>query len=163
MRKSNKGDLYVGRASAHLHVPHVKCQDVAADEDAFKQTQAAERQRQAHMRKVQETINRTREQNARKKMGGIQSREWDSDKKTDGWSTTEKPEASSVSTTRANTGDRSEEPEASLASHVKPRGDKRGRGFRGRGRGRGGRGRGDNAPTNNTGDAAAADSPQEGK
>ncbi|KAF8503716.1 hypothetical protein F5888DRAFT_1664399 [Russula emetica] len=132
--------------------------DVAADEDAFKQTQAAERQRQAQIRKVQETINRTREQNARKKLGGIQSREWDSDKKTEGWSTTEKPEApSSASTTRTNTGDRSEEPEASEASPasptVKPRGDKRGRGFRGRGRGRGsGRGRGDKAPTNNIGD-----------
>jgi len=58
--------------------------DVAADEDAFKQTQAAERQRQAKMRKVQETINRTREQNARRKLGGIQSREWDSDKKNRG-------------------------------------------------------------------------------
>jgi hypothetical protein len=155
MRKSNKGDLYVGRASAlHLHMPHVKYQDVAADEDAFKQTQAAERQRQAHMRKVQETINRTREQNARKKLGGTQSREWDSDKKAEGWSTTEKkPEAPSVSTTRTNTGDRGEEPEASPTSPtVKPRGDKRGRGFRGRGRGRGGRGRGDKAPTNDIGD-----------
>lgn len=165
MRKSNKGDLYVGRASVNLHIPHVKCQDVAADEDAFKQTQAAERQRQAHMRKVQETINRTREQNARKKLGGIQSREWDSDKKTEGWSTTEKPEASSISTTRTNTGDRSEEPEASPASPVKPRGDKRGRGFRGRGRGRGGRGRGDKAPTSNIGgDTADAPlEPEEGK
>ena len=163
MRKSNKGDLYVGRASAlHLHVPHVKCQDVAADEDAFKQTQAAERQRQAHMRKVQETINRTREQNARKKLGGIQSREWDSDKKTEGWSTTEKPEAS-VSTTRTNTGDRSEEPDSPASPTVKPRGDKRGRGFRGRGRGRGGRGRGDKAPTNNVGDTPTPVEPEEGK
>ena len=167
MRKSNKGDLYVGRASAlHLHMPHIKCQDVAADEDAFKQTQAAERQRQAHMRKVQETINRTREQNARKKLGGIQSREWDSDKKTEGWSTTEKIEGS-VSTTRTNTGDRTEEPEATPGSPtVKPRGDKRGRGPRGRGsgsgRGRGGRGRGDKAPTNNNvGDTPVE--PEEGK
>ena len=164
MRKSNKGDLYVGLASAlHLHIPHVKCQDVAADEDAFKQTQAAERQRQAQMRKVQETINRTREQNARKKLGGIQTREWDSDKKTEGWSTTEKPEApSSVSTTRTNTGVRSQEPEASPAPAsptVKLRGDKRGRGFRARGRGRG-RGRGgDKAPTNNIG-GPALDEPE---
>jgi len=153
MKKSNKGDLYVGRASAlHLHMPHVKCQDVAADEDAFKQTQAAERQRQAEMRKVQDTINRTREQNVRRKMNKIQSREWDSDKKTEGWPTTEKPEApSSVSTTRTNTGDQSEEPEASPS--VKPRGDtKRGRGFGRRGRGGRGRGRGDRAPTNDIGD-----------
>jgi hypothetical protein len=138
-------------------MPHVKYQDVAADEDAFKQTQVAERQRQAHMRKVQETINRTREQNARKKLGGFQSREWDSDKKTEGWSTTEKqPEAPSVSTTRTDAGDRSEEPEASpTSSTVKPRGDKRGRGFRGvrGGRSRGGRGR---ASTNNL-------EPEEGK
>jgi hypothetical protein len=154
MRKSNKGDLYVGRASAlHLHVPHVKCQDVAADEDAFKQTQAAERQRQAEMRKVQDTINRTREQNVRRKMNKIQSREWDSDKKTEGWSTTEKPEApSSVSTTRTNTGDQSEEPEASPT--VRQRGDtRRGRGFGRRGRGGRGRGRGDKPPTNDIGDS----------
>src|SRR6266403_729937 len=155
MRKSNKGDLYVGRGSAlHLHMPHVKCQDVAADEDAFKQTQAAERQRQAQMRKVQESINRTREQNARRKMGGIQSREWDSDKKTEGWSTTEKAEASSsVSTAQTNARDRSEEPEASPT--VKPRGDTR-RGRRGFGRPRRDRGgRGDRAPTNNTGEPPA--------
>jgi hypothetical protein len=172
MRKSNKGDLYVGRASTlHPHMPHVKCQDVAADEDAFKQTQAAERQRQAHMRKVQETINRTREQNARRKLGGIQSREWDSDKKAEGWSATEQPGApSSVSTTRTNTGGRSEEPEASEASPasptVKPRGDRRGRDFRGRGRGRGsgrGRGRGDKAPTNNIGDPPEPEKAEEGK
>ncbi|KAI9446607.1 hypothetical protein H4582DRAFT_584008 [Lactarius indigo] len=46
--------------------------DVAADENAFKQTQAAERQRQAQIRKVQETVNRTREQNAQRKMDKIQ-------------------------------------------------------------------------------------------
>jgi hypothetical protein len=146
MRKSNKGDLYVGRAFAlHLHMPYAKCQDVAADEDAFKQTQAAERQRQAHMRKVQETVNRTREQSARRKLDRIQSREWDSDKKAEGWSTTksttEKPEApSSISTTQANTGDQSEEAEASPTVKSHPdtkRGRGRGRHGRGRGRGRG--------------------------
>ena len=159
MRKSNKGDLYVGCASAlHLHIPHIKCQDVAADEDAFKQTQAAERQRQAQMRKGQESINHTREHYARRKLGKIHSREWDSDKKTESWSTTAKPEApSSVSTTRTNTGDRTEEPEASPAPAsppVKPRGVKRGGGYRVRGTGRrvgGGRG-GDKAPMNNIGD-----------
>ena len=146
MRKSNKGDLYVGRAFV-LHLPHAKYQDVAADEDAFKQTQAAERQRQAHMRKVQETVNRTREQSARRKMDRIQSREWDSDKKGEGWSKTEKPEAPSpVSTTRTNTGDQTEEAEASptVKSHADT---KRGRGGRGGRRGRGrGRGRGDKGP-----------------
>lgn len=131
-------------------MPHAKCQDVAADEDAFKQTQAAERQRQAHMRKVQETVNRTREQTARRKLDRIQSREWDSDKKSEGWSATEKPAAPpSVSTTQTNTGDQSEDAEASPASPTaKPgadtkRGRGRGRGGRG-GRGRRGRGRGDN-------------------
>jgi hypothetical protein len=127
--------------------------DVAADEDAFKQTQAAERQRQAHMRKVQDTVNRTREQSARRKLDRIQSREWDSDKKPEKWSTAEKPEAgSSVSTTRTNTtntGDQNEETEAPPTE--KPRADTkrgrgRGRGGRGRGRGRG-RGGGDRAPT----------------
>jgi hypothetical protein len=100
------------------------------------------------MRKVQDTVNRTREQVARRKMDKIQSREWDSDKKAEGWSTTEKSEAPpSDSTTRTNTGDRGEEAEASPT--VKPRGDtKRGMalGRRERGRRRG-RGRGDKAPT----------------
>ncbi|KAI0256538.1 hypothetical protein BJV78DRAFT_1165132 [Lactifluus subvellereus] len=118
--------------------------DVAADEDAFKQTQAAERQRQAHMRKVQETVNRTREQNARRKMDKIQSREWDSEKKAEGWSTSTKaaqPEATpSVSTTGINTGEQGAETGASAT--VKQRENtNRGRGAppgrRGRGRGRG--------------------------
>jgi len=122
--------------SSCICMPHAKCQDVAADEDAFKQTQAAERQRQAQIRKVQDTVNRTREQSARRKMDRIQTREWDSDKKAEGWSTTEKPEAPSVSTTRTNIGDGSEEAEASPT--VKSRGDTR----RGRGPGRRGRGRG---------------------
>jgi hypothetical protein len=114
-------------------------QDVAADEDAFKQTQAAERQRQAQMRKVQETVDRTREQNARRKLDKFQSREWDSDKKAEGWPTTaakpegtEQPAApSSASITRTNTGDA----ETEAPPTARPRG--RGLGRRGRGRGRG--------------------------
>jgi len=112
--------------------------DVAADEDAFKQTQAAERQRQAHMRKVQETVDRTREQNARRKLDKFQSREWDSDKKAEGWPSTAKPDGteqpaapSSASITRTNTGDA----ETDAPPTAKPRG--RGLGRRGRGRGRG--------------------------
>lgn len=116
-------------------------QDVAADEDAFKQTQAAERQRQAQIRKVQETVNRTREQSARRKLDKIQSREWDSDKKAEGWSTNAKAEqpmaVSSDSTTRTNTGDVDAGAEASPTA--KPREG----GNRGRGRGSGRRGRGD--------------------
>ncbi|EGN96033.1 hypothetical protein SERLA73DRAFT_185526 [Serpula lacrymans var. lacrymans S7.3] len=54
--------------------------DVQADEEAFKKTQEAERIRQVHNREVQEHVDRTREQNARKKMDKVQSREWDSGK-----------------------------------------------------------------------------------
>ena len=131
------------------------CQDVAADEDAFKQTQASERLRQAQIRKVQDTVDRTREQSARRKMDKIQSREWDSEKKAEGWPTTTKPERpgqpaipTSDSTTRDNPGDHGTEAEASPA--VKPREDtNRGRGSGRRGRGRGrrrGQGR-DKAPS----------------
>lgn len=55
-----------------------------ADEDAFRQTQEAERVRQAQTRKVQEGVDRTREQNARRKMEKMGSREWDSGKPTGG-------------------------------------------------------------------------------
>ncbi|KAI0273864.1 hypothetical protein BC834DRAFT_840624 [Gloeopeniophorella convolvens] len=120
--------------------------DVEADEDAFKQTQAAERLRQVKMRKVQETVDRTREQNARRKMDKIQSREWDSEKKADGWpisskhdqriSTTVVPSAS----TQAGEGT-TDTSETSPPS--KQREDAgRGRGVGGRGRSRG-RGRGE--------------------
>lgn len=125
-----------------LTLPHTKFQDVAADEDAFKQTQAAERQRQAQMRKVQETVNRTREQSARRKLDKIQSREWDSDKKAERWQMAVKPEQpttqSSASTTRTSSGDGNAEAETSPT--VRPREERnrgRGSGRRGRGRGRG--------------------------
>lgn len=59
--------------------------DVQADEDAFKKTQQAERIKQAKARKVQETVDRTREQNAKRKMEKMQSREWDSGKKGGDW------------------------------------------------------------------------------
>lgn len=51
-------------------------QDVIADEDAFKKTQEFERIKQEKIRKEQEHVNRTREQNARRKMDKISSREW---------------------------------------------------------------------------------------
>jgi hypothetical protein len=56
---------------------------VKADEDAFRQTQEADRVRQAQTRRVQEGVDRTREQNARRKMEKMGSREWDSGKPTD--------------------------------------------------------------------------------
>ncbi|KDQ60553.1 hypothetical protein JAAARDRAFT_552661 [Jaapia argillacea MUCL 33604] len=80
--------------------------DVQADEEAFKKTQEAERAKLAQSRKVQEHINRTREQNAQRKMDKIQSREWDSGKKTNEWKHA-KPageESSTQSPTRANRG-----------------------------------------------------------
>lgn len=104
----------------------------------------AERQRQAQIRKVQETVDRTREQSARRKMDKIQSREWDSDKKAERWQTAVNPQQpttqSSASTTRTNSGDGDAEAETSPT--VRPREERnRGRGGR-RGRGRG-RGRGE--------------------
>ncbi|KAF9002018.1 hypothetical protein BDQ17DRAFT_1357935 [Cyathus striatus] len=59
--------------------------DVQADEDAFRQTQQVERAKMAQNRKVQENVDRTREQNAKRKMDKIQSREWDSGKPASNW------------------------------------------------------------------------------
>ena len=53
-----------------------------ADEAAFRKTQESERAKLAQIRKVQENVDRTREQNAKRKMDKIQSREWDSGKPT---------------------------------------------------------------------------------
>jgi hypothetical protein len=55
---------------------------VQADEAAFRKTQESERAKLAQIRKVQENVDRTREQNAKRKMDKIQSREWDSGKPT---------------------------------------------------------------------------------
>lgn len=105
---------------------HVLLQDVIADEDAFKQTQESERQRLAKIRQEQEQVNRTRDQNAQRKMAKVESREWD-------------------------TGKRSTRPPAesdgpAVESPGRGRGGGRGgpSSFRGRGRGRG---RGEGAPT----------------
>lgn len=59
----------------------LESQDVDADERAFKESQEAERQRQAKTRKVQDSIDRAREQNAQRKMAKVQNREWDFGKK----------------------------------------------------------------------------------
>jgi len=56
--------------------------DVEADEEAFRKTEQEERIKRVQTRKVQETVNRAREQNARRKLDKIQSREWDSGKPT---------------------------------------------------------------------------------
>lgn len=46
-------------------------QDVKRDEEEFKKTQEAERLKQAKNKKVQENINKAREQNARRKMDKV--------------------------------------------------------------------------------------------
>ncbi|TFK42835.1 hypothetical protein BDQ12DRAFT_732436 [Crucibulum laeve] len=115
--------------------------NVEADEEAFRQTQESERAKHTHNRKVQESIDRAREQNAKRKMEKIQSREWDSGKparsdwksqpKTDGTKEGElKPiESIQISEVVNNAGNNNSD------------GWTRGgplRGGRGRGRGRGG-------------------------
>lgn len=104
--------------------------DVQADEDAFRKTQESERIKQAHVRKVQENIDRTREQNAKRKMDKIQSREWDSGKTTGEWKKKSTP-------ADGDTNETSVSPTASSPSGDGGRGGGRGRG-RGRSRGRGG-------------------------
>ncbi|KII88861.1 hypothetical protein PLICRDRAFT_40506 [Plicaturopsis crispa FD-325 SS-3] len=115
--------------------------DVKADEDAFKKTQESERLKQAKIRKEQENVDRTREQNARRKMDKVQSREWDSGKATGDWKQARRP-----------AGD--DEGAAGAPASSLPPTEQQGGGFRGgrgngnRGRGRG-RGRGSfNAPSN---------------
>jgi hypothetical protein len=54
--------------------------DVQADKDAFEKSQTQERIKLAQSRKIQEQVDRTREQNARRKMEKVQMREWDSGK-----------------------------------------------------------------------------------
>jgi hypothetical protein len=58
---------------------------VIADEDAFKRAEESDRVKQEKIRKEQENVDWTREQNARRKMDNIQSREWDSGKPSVDW------------------------------------------------------------------------------
>ncbi|KAG1778667.1 hypothetical protein EV702DRAFT_967787 [Suillus placidus] len=105
--------------------------DVQADEDAFKKTQEADRVRQAYQRKVQEGVDRTREQNARRKLDKIQNREWDSGKSPGDWKQARNPAPADGSAAV---------PSSSPPEHRGGRGRGTGRGgpSRGRGRGRGG-------------------------
>ncbi|KAJ7074399.1 hypothetical protein C8F01DRAFT_1043575 [Mycena amicta] len=129
--------------------------DVQADEDAFKKTQESERARLAKIRKVQEGVDRTREQNAKRKLDKMQNREWDSGKPVGGgdqWKQrANKPEGQAPKDDAPSPEQITEESskEASKASSppssdgggwvrgAGPRGSPRGRGGRGRGRGRG--------------------------
>jgi len=51
--------------------------DVEADAEAFRQTQEMERAKLAQNKRVQEDVNRVRDQNAKRKLDKAQSREWD--------------------------------------------------------------------------------------
>ncbi|KAF7322744.1 hypothetical protein HMN09_00053300 [Mycena chlorophos] len=135
--------------------------DVQADEEAFKKTQETERARLASIRKVQEGVDRTREQNAKRKLDKMQNREWDSGKSTGGaeWkqrtnkaenkkdeAAAETPKKEKALDAAADDAASKESPKAGSASTNDsgnwvrgggPRGSPRGRGGRGQGRGRG--------------------------
>lgn len=87
--------------------------------------------RQAHQRKVQEGVDRTREQNAQRKLNKIQNREWDSGKSPGDWKQARNP---------APVDGSAAAPSSSSSEHRGGRGRGSGRGgpSRGRGRGRGG-------------------------
>ncbi|OCH95212.1 hypothetical protein OBBRIDRAFT_800628 [Obba rivulosa] len=115
--------------------------NVIADEEAFKKSQEEERAKAEEIKKVQEHVDRTREQNARRKLDKIQNREWDSGKQTeDGWKPAERVEEH-LNPVRSEW---SERPPRESGIRGAVRGERRGEreGERGRGRGRGGRGRG---------------------
>ncbi|KZT03455.1 uncharacterized protein LAESUDRAFT_704804 [Laetiporus sulphureus 93-53] len=97
--------------------------DVQKDEEAFRKTQEAERIKATKTKKVQENIDRTREQNARRKLEKIQSREWDSGKQGREWNKTRSPDQEMNGAPRASIG---------------IRGGFRGGSGRGRGHGHGG-------------------------
>ncbi|KAJ6606640.1 hypothetical protein DFH09DRAFT_1017753 [Mycena vulgaris] len=124
------GGFAVTRAS------YCEPKDVQADEEAFKKTQETERVKLAQIRKVQEGVDRTREQNAKRKLDKMQSREWDSGKPAGGgdW----KQRQSSKPDTPAD--DKTGKEDTTSNPSSPPTGSPRatGRGGRGRGRGRGG-------------------------
>ncbi|KAI9056654.1 hypothetical protein FKP32DRAFT_1598925 [Trametes sanguinea] len=101
--------------------------DVQADEEEYKKTQAAERAKLAKMKKVQENVDKAREQNARRKMDKIQAREWDSGKPARDWKQPKKAG-------EENTEDGDKKPAQSIGIRGAVRGGRGG----GRGRGRGG-------------------------
>ncbi|KAH0584171.1 hypothetical protein H2248_009728 [Termitomyces sp. 'cryptogamus'] len=117
--------------------------DVQADEEAFRKTQEAERAKHAQNRKVQEGVDRTREQNAKRKMDKIQSREWDSGKPAGDWKQQSKKGESTVLQVAAEGASKPDTPAPTVAPASPPRdsgnwvrGSPRS-GARGRGRGRG--------------------------
>ncbi|CAL1703879.1 unnamed protein product [Somion occarium] len=122
-------------------------EDVKKDEDEFKKMQEAERQKAAKTKKVQEHINRTREQNARRKLDKIQNREWDAGKPGGSWK-------DSKSSTENGEADANRPPAAKIGIRGVVRG-----GGAGRGRGRGAPPERNTAPAENTETAAGPTSP----
>ncbi|KAJ7771865.1 hypothetical protein B0H16DRAFT_1410508 [Mycena metata] len=143
--------------------------DVEADELAFKKTQESERVKQEKIRKVQEGVDRTREQNAKRKLDKMQSREWDSGKPAGGGDWKQRQSAKSRPIP-PSTPSSPPSVEGGWTRGGSPRGSPRARGGagRGRGRGRGGATGGpseratetDPKPSTPPADAAAAPQPE---
>ncbi|XP_006458330.1 hypothetical protein AGABI2DRAFT_190668 [Agaricus bisporus var. bisporus H97] len=118
--------------------------DVAADEAAFKQAQESERQKMERTKKIQDNVDKSREQNIKRKMDKMQNREWDSGKPS--WKN--QPRKNSETTNAPAAGEESQSPVlSSPRSPTAPQQSGSGsgnwvRGGRGRGRGRGRGGRG---------------------
>ena len=137
---------------------HAKCstfKDVQADEAAFKKTQQVEAEKRARTKKVQEDINRAREQNALRKMNKLEGREWDVGKNAGD----RRPPGPTPSTNREEgfSAPQGFAPTPLTPESSGPRGGGRGSG-RGRGRGRG-RGGGPDANRQAGAAAAAVDKP----
>ncbi|KAI1790714.1 hypothetical protein LXA43DRAFT_1014676 [Ganoderma leucocontextum] len=105
--------------------------DVQADEDEYKKKQEVDRAKLAKQKKVQESVDQAREQNARRKMDKIQGREWDSGKPAREWN---KPRRTDEETGE----DEEKKQQSSIGIRGAVRGGGRARGGGGRGRGRGG-------------------------
>ncbi|KAK7043793.1 hypothetical protein VNI00_008405 [Paramarasmius palmivorus] len=110
--------------------------DVQADEDAFRQTQEIEKVKQAQNRKVQDNVDKAREQNAKRKMDKIQSREWDSGKTGPEWKG-RKAEKTAAPTSEVAAESEEVQPRDSGQWTRGGRGARTGRGGRGAGRGAG--------------------------
>ncbi|PFH45271.1 hypothetical protein AMATHDRAFT_44182 [Amanita thiersii Skay4041] len=74
--------------------------DVQADEEAFRKTQEEERIRRVNTRKVQESVDHAREQNAKRKLDKMLTREWDSGKAYEHLDTKEKAIRDNTSVSR---------------------------------------------------------------
>ncbi|KAF7295180.1 hypothetical protein MIND_01056800 [Mycena indigotica] len=121
--------------------------DVQADEEAFKKTQESERVRLAQIRKIQDGVDRTREQNAKRKLDKMQNREWDSGKPVGGGDSKQKaaakvesqaPKESTDQVTEEGTKEETTKSSSPNDSGNWTRGGgPRGSSTRGRGRGRG--------------------------